>query len=425
MNKTAVALAADSAVTISHGNGEKVYNSVNKLFSLSEYHPVGIMIYGSAELMEMPWETIIKMYRKELGARKFDTLKEYQLDFVAYLEKSRLLFPASAQEEYYFMNCARYLSLINGEIKMEVKKLMQSGDKLSDNDIKKCIADIIDKHFQLWTNAKFREGFSGNFSKRLKARYKKAFDKARVLVFEKLPLTEAQVATLVEIISSTFCKGMLPESELSGVVIAGFGDQEPFPSVYAMAIQGIVCDKIQYKLVKERSIEIGKDAFIIPFAQGEMVATFMEGVDPGQIEAINGFIEESHSIYSNFLKSQLGGLANLKELEKALEEASRQSKDELKNKMKAYREEYHINPIMNTVKYLPKDELAAMAESLVHLAALKRKITLNAESVGGPIDVAVISKGDGFIWIKRKHYFRADLNMQFSANYNKEPKGGG
>jgi len=27
------------------------------------------------------------------------------------------------------------------------------------------------------------------------------------------------------------------------------------------------------------------------------------------------------------------------------------------------------------------------------------------ETVGGPIDVAVLSKGDGFVWIKRKSYF--------------------
>jgi hypothetical protein len=39
------------------------------------------------------------------------------------------------------------------------------------------------------------------------------------------------------------------------------------------------------------------------------------------------------------------------------------------------------------------------------------------ETVGGPIDVAVISKGDGLIWIKRKHYFSPELNRQFFVNY--------
>ncbi len=56
---------------------------------------------------------------------------------------------------------------------------------------------------------------------------------------------------------------------------------------------------------------------------------------------------------------------------------------------------------------------AAMAEALVNLTALKRRVSREAETVGGPIDVAVVSKGDGFIWIKRKHYFDPALNSGY------------
>ena len=43
-------------------------------------------------------------------------------------------------------------------------------------------------------------------------------------------------------------------------------------------------------------------------------------------------------------------------------------------------------------------------------------ISRYSETVGGPIDVALISKGDGLIWIKRKHYFAPELNQQFFHN---------
>jgi hypothetical protein len=65
--------------------------------------------------------------------------------------------------------------------------------------------------------------------------------------------------------------------------------------------------------------------------------------------------------------------------------------------------------------------MAAMAESLVHITSLRRRISLNAETVGGPIDVALISKGDGLVWIKRKHYFDSELNPAFMQNYLKTP----
>jgi hypothetical protein len=72
------------------------------------------------------------------------------------------------------------------------------------------------------------------------------------------------------------------------------------------------------------------------------------------------------------------------------------------------------------VTSLPKDELAAMAEAFVNLTAFKRRITDSLETVGGPVDVAVISKGDGLVWVKRKHYFPADLNQHFFENYFRE-----
>ena len=69
------------------------------------------------------------------------------------------------------------------------------------------------------------------------------------------------------------------------------------------------------------------------------------------------------------------------------------------------------------MSFLPKGELAEMAESLVNLTSFKRRVTLDVETVGGPIDVAVISKGDGFVWIKRKHYFDPEHNPHFFINY--------
>ncbi|MGP3662252.1 hypothetical protein ACTU9R_35435 [Burkholderia gladioli] len=61
-----------------------------------------------------------------------------------------------------------------------------------------------------------------------------------------------------------------------------------------------------------------------------------------------------------------------------------------------------------------------MAESLVNLTTFKRRVTPVPESVGGPVDVAVISKGDGFIWIKRKHYFSPELNPHFFRQFSQK-----
>ena len=49
--------------------------------------------------------------------------------------------------------------------------------------------------------------------------------------------------------------------------------------------------------------------------------------------------------------------------------------------------------------------MAALAESLVDLTGFHRILTFQQERVGGPVDVAVISKNDGFTWLNRKSWY--------------------
>ena len=93
LNKTGMALAADSAATISNGDNSasKVFNTANKVFTLSKYNPIAIMIYSNSEFLHTPWELIIKLYRKQLKKKSFRTVKEYSDDFRKFLIKSDLL----------------------------------------------------------------------------------------------------------------------------------------------------------------------------------------------------------------------------------------------------------------------------------------------------------------------------------------------
>jgi ATP-dependent protease HslVU (ClpYQ) peptidase subunit len=75
LNTTGVALAADSAVTIGE-DATKIYTSAEKLFQLSNSAPVGAMIYGSASLVGLPWETTIKAYRKKLSDKTLPAIED-------------------------------------------------------------------------------------------------------------------------------------------------------------------------------------------------------------------------------------------------------------------------------------------------------------------------------------------------------------
>ena len=119
LNKHAVAIAADSAVTM--GDTHKVVNSANKIFTLSKYHPVAVMTYSSAAFMGVPWDIIIKEYRKELGKDSFDKLKDYVKDFITFLHKHHFFCDEQTQRDYLMLqldsfvkSCREELSLQNG-----------------------------------------------------------------------------------------------------------------------------------------------------------------------------------------------------------------------------------------------------------------------------------------------------------------------
>ena len=65
-NKSAIALAADSAVSIDSGKSTKIYNNAEKLFALTKQYPVALMIYENSEMQGVPWELMIKSYRRHL-----------------------------------------------------------------------------------------------------------------------------------------------------------------------------------------------------------------------------------------------------------------------------------------------------------------------------------------------------------------------
>ena len=85
LNKFGISIAADSAVTVeTFHDGEikqKVYNSANKIFALSKHAPIGLMFYNTVTLGGVPWETIVKSYRKKLDDKVFPILNDYYEDF--------------------------------------------------------------------------------------------------------------------------------------------------------------------------------------------------------------------------------------------------------------------------------------------------------------------------------------------------------
>lgn len=415
LNTSAVAMAADSAATIDVDRS-KVFRTANKLFMLSKHEPVGVMVYGGADINSMPWETVIKAFRADLGTTALDTLPDYSDMFFDWLTAHTKLFPSDERTKTFL----RALTLWLVNLREAVDRAIEYFEQISTTNggslitAAEAAAMAVEQALQNVKASPLVEGVPSTAAATANKEYRVAVDGliARTLKPELVtPAMRRKLRTLPGLLATRAHE----PAALSGIVIAGFGRQEHLPSLREFSVYGVHEKFVKRQTRKALSIS-PTGAAIVPFAQMEMVATFLDGVGPGLRDVLERTAEEFSESLPDRIEEAIGSALSVDSRSKA-ERIGADLVAELSQKMD-WMSTKHSNPIVNTVSVLPKDELAAMAESLVNLTRFKRRISLNeVETVAGDIDVAVISKGDGFVWIKRKHYFDLDRNPHWRAHY--------
>lgn len=205
----------------------------------------------------------------------------------------------------------------------------------------------------------------------------------------------------------------------TGLVFVGYGEKEIYPSLHQMNMALAISGHLRYYYEKEVNISDNLAAHISPFAQTDVTDTILRGINPAFQQIINDNV-------GNYLSSFSEGIANILDQDKATSEVAaairqefniKESTEALVKRINDAMFQSYTKPLIDTVISLDKEDMANMAESFISLTSLVRRMQPGEETVGGPVDVAVISKGDGFVWINRKHYFKPELNVTFFQNY--------
>lgn len=402
LNGHAAAIAADSAVTI---GGRKVFNSANKIFTLSKYAPVAIAIYNNASLMDIPWEIIIKEYRKYLGDNIKPNLKDYADDFFSFLKAKGYYSDADKQKNFLLSHFAIYLDAV-------VKEVDPSKPDFENRLISR-INDIISKR------TKPLDCFS-HISKDEFFQFNKDILEHSAIDFNNKNKINLDLDLISSLLYSIFVCAQL-QAYVTGLVFIGYGEEELFPSLYCyencFIVNGILSSA--HISNKDGIITNGGDAAVCPFAQTDVMDTILRGIAP---QVMNIFAKN----YSIPIKKVFGDMANIVEADNPI--LANRIRNFINNNLEKYEVQYfkacqdlttkdYIAPLINSVVALDKEDLADFVESLIKLTSIKRKISPDQPTVGGPIDVMVLSKGDGIIWMKRKHYFNPELNNHFFHNY--------
>lgn len=385
MNSLGVVLAADSAVTISGSDSAKTYNTVNKIFSM-DTHDIGIMINGNLTFNKLSLDIVIKEFKKQLPQHKYETVNLYASEFLGFLNNFKESKTSNAEIELINLYIINLINEVNRRSELMINEVLSKEAIVQVESVQKIIARNINEvyhilDFQFDTILDFdNDYFDKNYNRLVEERISEHFAPAYItseIIALFIKLVKKALQTNYEVISK------------SSIVFAGYGKEDVLPSMIELELYGSFNGVIKQRFNYSSNISIRENflADIKPFAQDDMIETVIRGIHPevnqNMITCING--------------------SSIPEQEKI----------NIINEIDGFQKTQFVHPFLQTIVNLPLEELPSMAETLINLTSFKRKYSQNIETVGGPVDILMVSKGEGPIWIKRKHYFKSELNLEY------------
>ena len=252
MTPSAVTIAADSVVAI---NGNKTYECVNKLFMLSKNPPMGIMIYNNANFMAIPFETLIKDFRKQIiDDGTVNTVDDFRNKFEEYLEKEpkKNNFPILSLQD---------------KIKIFTEHMANEVNNLDENTIEKWLLDngnldVFDKYKDIIF---IDDDSLINFNNCLNSIIPEFLDSDKIDEFH-------------DVLKNIFVQVMVLEN-YTGVAIVGFETDKLFPSCTLFKIRYIYDDKFIFDDIKNDEVGGKKGVIFAPLAQTDVIELFLTSLD--------------------------------------------------------------------------------------------------------------------------------------------------
>ncbi len=354
------------------------------------------MIYGSAELGGLPVETAVKVFREQLGQDAFKSLQEYADSFLEFLGASAHLFPKDRQDRFVRRGSFRFLSRVKQDLDTRVKARIEADGEISEGALKEELTVLLEQHRQAVEGEELLTSADRTDVPLVSAEHSEAIDSVANRVFEQTPFSDDQRVLLRQLVARTLLNIRSVVSDC-GMVFTGFGTDDVCPMLVQHDVRGVMAGKPHHHF--RIAIDGHEKGGIFPFAQTEMVSTFMEGISPAIKATIYNFIHRMSEVLPSAIVEDAadGGMTSEQRnnIRDALEGILRSAEEQLQNELEAYIKSEQITPVVDTVLSLPKNELAEMAETLEPISKLKQALRCAMLHVDGEADRRAVGAHSG------------------------------
>jgi hypothetical protein len=185
-----------------------------------------------------------------------------------------------------------------------------------------------------------------------------------------------------------------------GICFTGFGEKELYPSSFHYVLLGVVQGRSIICKKSETKINDDYTRALVKLAQTDVITTIIDGIHPDIKKTIfDSVIDYSNAFFQKTLPSIAKKEFNLDKFKDSFVQEVIEKIDE--DFVDLTHDIWY--KFYSSISVLPIQDLAALAESFISLQSMKRKYEMDSSlnsTVGGPIDVAIITKSEGIKWIK-------------------------
>jgi len=191
----------------------------------------------------------------------------------------------------------------------------------------------------------------------------------------------------------------------SGLVFIGYGSKDLYPSYHSIYVSGIFDGRLRYFVDDHDGISNETKAIIQPFAQDDVMMTMMKGIAPEFLSAVRKYHQSSlDKLKSMFVDEIKKSDVSPEILEKVENISTEDIQKEHSEKLSQFINDNYVDGIVDAVESFNIEDMSNMAENLISITNLQRHFTSSEETVGGPVEVAVITRSGGFKWIKHRQW---------------------
>lgn len=399
-NKYAAAIASDSSMTVMAGSeARRTFATADKIFPLGAPHRLAVMHSGATDLLGVPYAVMVAEWRNFLEPRGLATVADYARSFQDWLESHPEHLPETQQKAFFGWMVRDFYLVVRADI---IRYLEE--DKLDSQDwslpgVSASVTRLVEARRDQLASRDDLVGHDQLWAQGLARAYGDVVEKELEWVFDDVPRSVAGDDLLREIAVLIALKDE-PYSRDGTLVFVGFGEGEIFPAQQVLECRGFLDGRLRKTPWDYAPISLDNNATVSPYGQTEAVNTFLRAYH-------SAFLDSAHSRLDRTIQSVRSRLADTADLPDGLMDqvcaaAAEDAHAGIDDDYSQLSWDRFVEPMIGMVANLPAANLARMAESLVGLQVLRQMTQAEMETVGGPVDVGVVTRESGFSWLRRK-----------------------